>query len=300
MSTYNGEKYIETQINSILNQKNVAVHLLIRDDGSTDNSVAIIKSYASADIELIEEKNVGCENSFKRLLQLADYNRFDYFAFADQDDVWFSEKLCTAIATIEGFAKPALYCANQIITDQYLNKVKLMIPLDDYSAELERMNENYFLNRHGCTMVWNRMLMKILSEINRSEMYLSYHDKWVNLVARTCGTVIVAKEPLQLYRIHNANVSGHEERIFLRIKKGIRLYWMRDNHCDLYAQDCVKFLKQHPEFKDNSEGQRHLYQVAHYRDSFKNRFALAFSSKKLGKNFLEHLFWRISILIAKY
>ena len=300
LSIYNGEQYLKQQLDSILNQTGVSVHILARDDGSTDKSVELVKSYISADIELIEGDNIGSERSFNKLLKLADCNKYDYFAFADQDDVWFNNKLYSAAVEIGESDIPTLFCANQIITDQYLHEIQPMIPAEKYLVEKKRTSENYFLNRHGCTMVWNKSLMKILSEIQQSNGYISYHDKWVNLVARISGIVIVTKEPLQLYRIHNANVSGYEERIVPRIKKGIKLYWKRDNHCNLYARDCVNFLEQHPQYKDDSEGQKYLYQVASYRDSLKKRLALVFTRKQLGKNFFEQTFWRISILIAKY
>lgn len=88
MSTYNGEKYLKEQIDSILNQVKVEVFLMIRDDGSSDNTIAILKEYErqNRNIKIIKGKNIGVGNSFMQLL----YNsaEAEYYAFADQDDVW--------------------------------------------------------------------------------------------------------------------------------------------------------------------------------------------------------------------
>ena len=87
LSSYNGEKYISRQIDSILRQKDVEIHLLIRDDGSTDGTRAIIKEYEKkypANVEVVFGENMGWKKSFFTLLRLA--GDYDYYAFADQDD----------------------------------------------------------------------------------------------------------------------------------------------------------------------------------------------------------------------
>ena len=97
LSSYNGEKYIREQLDSILTQQGVEVTLLVRDDGSRDATPRILREYAERckNVIVLPEENVGCVSSFRKLLTEA-YNyidRVDYFAFADQDDVWLPEKL---------------------------------------------------------------------------------------------------------------------------------------------------------------------------------------------------------------
>ena len=92
MSTYNGEKYIRDQIDSILSQIKVNVTLFIRDDGSTDSTVKIITQYTEkySNIKFWVGENIGVGNSFMQLLySLTD--EFDYYAFSDQDDIWLNE-----------------------------------------------------------------------------------------------------------------------------------------------------------------------------------------------------------------
>ena len=87
MSTYNGEKYVDTQIKSVLNQKNVNVKIYIRDDGSSDKTVDIIKKYNDERITFFEGQNKGATDSFFELIKKAPLD-FDYYAFCDQDDYW--------------------------------------------------------------------------------------------------------------------------------------------------------------------------------------------------------------------
>lgn len=90
LSTYNGSKYIKEQIDSILSQEGVNIDIYIRDDESTDETVNIIYEYKSNNIFLTEGKNIGVGNSFMELLYSVP-EIYDYYAFADQDDIW-SEK----------------------------------------------------------------------------------------------------------------------------------------------------------------------------------------------------------------
>ena len=97
MSTYNGEQYLEQQIVSVLNQENCEVELLIRDDGSTDKTMDIIRKYSSLyNVDYYCDYNLKSAKSFMHLLNNCD-KKYDYYAFCDQDDVWDKDKLCIAI-----------------------------------------------------------------------------------------------------------------------------------------------------------------------------------------------------------
>ena len=102
MSTYNGELYIKEQINSILEQKNVKVELFVRDDGSKDKTLGILETYGEKwnNIHFIKGENLGVGNSFMELLYSIGCE-YEYYAFADQDDVWLPDKLNQGIAKIE-------------------------------------------------------------------------------------------------------------------------------------------------------------------------------------------------------
>ena len=111
MSTYNGEKYIRKQLDSIMNQE-IPVSLYIRDDGSSDKTVDIIKEYESRydNISHTEGKNIGVVKSFFELFKEASDDA-DYIALADQDDIWFTDKVRRAVKALlkNKHDKPLLY-----------------------------------------------------------------------------------------------------------------------------------------------------------------------------------------------
>lgn len=118
LSSYNGSKFIERQVQSILNQKDVKVTLFIRDDGSKDEkTLEILEEYKKIEnIVLVQEQNVGLAVSFMNLVYMAK-DSFDYYCFADQDDIWLEEKLIEAIKKIKDYDTPVLYVSNQTLVD---------------------------------------------------------------------------------------------------------------------------------------------------------------------------------------
>ena len=102
LSTYNGEAYLKEQLDSILNQKNVAVKLFVRDDGSSDGTVDILRAYAALhdNICYLCGENCGVVASFFRLFELSDPD-VDFYALSDQDDVWDEDKLSIACQKLE-------------------------------------------------------------------------------------------------------------------------------------------------------------------------------------------------------
>ena len=127
MSTYNGEKYLHEQIDSILRQQGVKVNLLVRDDGSTDNTLAILDKYQEEGLlTFYTGENLGPQRSFLHLLQQAPQS--DYYAFADQDDIWLEDKLSTGIKQLQNDKeKPALYFSQTQLTDEELNPIPSVI-----------------------------------------------------------------------------------------------------------------------------------------------------------------------------
>jgi rhamnosyltransferase len=204
MSTYNGEKYIREQIDSILKQTLVNVELYIRDDGSTDSTVQIISEYEQ--VHLIKGENIGVGNSFMELLYMVPHE-FDYYAFSDQDDIWLENKLEKAVEKIKNQEEPALYCSNQILVNKYgKNKHERYITKPDLSVEMI-FSQN---NAVGCTMLWNDMLNEIIVSHKPSKHLLEnrIHDCWVAMVAGICGIIIYDENGYILYRQHENNVIG--------------------------------------------------------------------------------------------
>ena len=186
MSTYNGEKYVREQLDSILTQEGVEVYLVVRDDCSKDSTPQILSEYVSKNDNMtfyVGSENKGPCGSFFELLS-KEYET-EYFALSDQDDVWDKDKLLVAINTLKKYRSdiPMLYYSNLKIVDENLNylresHVKPMVPGAKYSYL-----SDVFVT--GCTAVFNRALQRIAVEIQPKEF--SMHDTWLYIVASIFG-----------------------------------------------------------------------------------------------------------------
>lgn len=222
MSTYNGEKYLRQQIDSIVGQQKVSVKLLVRDDGSSDSTLAILKEYkAKGLLDFYKGGNLGPARSFMHLLQNAPAS--DYYAFSDQDDVWLPEKLSVAINSLRGHEdKPALYFCQTQLVDENLNKKESVI-IHPYLTFGEAIVYKFI---GGCTMVVNHRLRFIIGKQQPS--YMRMHDTWVYFIAQSMNAYIHFDEtPHILYRQHSNNVLGQGQgwihEWILRIKRFVSL-----------------------------------------------------------------------------
>ena len=245
MSTYNGEKYLQEQMNSLIKQTGVMVEIFIRDDGSRDSTVDLLKDYSdkNANIHLTIGKNVGVGNSFMSLVGSVSDN-FDYYAFSDQDDIWLDDKLSKAIAMISKNEGPELYCSNQILVDSSGKEIGVRFgKTPDLSPEKILVHNK----ATGCTMVWNRDLQKILSTFLPSEQLLinRIHDVWVAIVASVCGNITYDENSYILYRQHENNVVGAKESVGLEVlREKIKKFKNKDlqNGRSLLAKEVVKLF----------------------------------------------------------
>jgi len=231
MSLYNGAKYLEEQIDSILKQENVNLTLVIRNDGSKDNSNEIISKYLEKynNIKLIDEENIGLARSFMKLLYSAKLD-YDYYCFADQDDVWLPNKLYEAIIKLENKQIPTLYASNQSLVDSNLVDIGIRYK-DNVDVTYKQIISNNKIA--GCTFVWNKKLQEILSNEKRrpSDELLKkrIHDVWVAAVASVAGEIIYDSNSYIRYRQHQNNVVGVKKQS--RIKTFIKKYKNKDLRC---------------------------------------------------------------------
>ena len=208
MSTYNGEKYLREQLDSLLNQDLRSTKILIRDDGSRDDTVNLLEDYASQYnfIDYYCGKNIGPAKSFFELINNAE--GYDYYALCDQDDVWFEDKLSTAINMLEKEDKgiPLLYAGRFILTDEKLNKLKSNV------SELYSFNDfAHSLIYHtapGCTFVFNEAARKQIIKYDVNKEYCVIHDAIIHKVVTMFGKMILDFEPHMYYRQHKNNVYG--------------------------------------------------------------------------------------------
>lgn len=212
MSTYNGEKYLREQIDSILAQEGVAVTLYVRDDGSSDGTIGILEDYSREckNINLTKGQNMGVGNSFMQLVYDTS-DDFDYYAFSDQDDIWLKEKLKVAIRNIDRRQGPILYASNQMLVDKAGNRISLRYP-EHFEMPVSLENEYHSNMISGCTFVFNKNLKLLLSEdLRRPSAELlrkRIHDAWVAAVASLYEGIIYDKCAYIHYRQHENNVVG--------------------------------------------------------------------------------------------
>lgn len=220
LSSYNGEKYIKEQIESILKQEEVEISLLIRDDGSTDKTIEIVQELAkeNKNITYYQGKNLGPARSFMDLLYHS--GNFPYFAFSDQDDVWKPQKLISAIRKLEKVeeAKPALYCSALEIVDKNLNTIETKKVSGNFCFEGEII-KNFVT---GCTQVLNKNLCDSIKSYTPT--YLIMHDSWITRVCYAIGgEVIIDENAYILYRQHEENVLGYNDEGLQKLKKQFKI-----------------------------------------------------------------------------
>ena len=251
LSTYNGERFLKEQLDSVLIQEGVDVTIFVRDDGSTDHTVDLLKQY-SDQIKLFQEDNIGVGNSFMELVYKAGCE-YDYYSFCDQDDVWLKEKLQKAILNLKQEDVPMLYCSNQELIDEEGNKIGMRFAEPINTSYLQVLNDNKLT---GCTMVWNRFLQEIMVEEKRRPgtelLHKRIHDVWVGMVASVTGRIIYDDESYIKYRQHGDNVvgadgisavSGWKKKLKnpqLRNGRSSLAKEILDKYSDLIKEDTVK------------------------------------------------------------
>jgi rhamnosyltransferase len=167
MATYNGQKHIKQQIDSILSQTDVNVYLYIRDDNSTDTTVDIVSAYTKANpnVFLLESKpfQLLVTKNFYSIVGEVDLSGIDYMAYADQDDIWLENKLSAAVHEIT-VHKVECYASNLMMGDaegniiaRYSPLVRLMSYLLNKKSNRQKQYDHYFeAASAGCTLVLSK------------------------------------------------------------------------------------------------------------------------------------------------
>lgn len=221
MATYNGEKYLREQLDSLLRQTVQEIQILIRDDASCDGTVKILAEYAQkySNIQFYEGNNIGAQNSFFDLFTHVD-EQADYIATCDQDDVWYEDKLETALQALDSIEGAALYCCRTQLTDENLNP--LTDKLRSKTPQIAFGNALIESTCTGCTMVINKALYDFID--GRWPTKSLIHDWWFCQVALCFGQVVYDDEPHIFYRQHANNTIGLDNSRLALMKRQIRAF----------------------------------------------------------------------------
>ncbi|MDG3132071.1 glycosyltransferase [Streptococcus suis] len=254
LSTYNGEKYLKEQMDSLLYQKNVDITLFVRDDGSTDKTVEIIQSYLEhMNIFLFKESNIGFERSFRNAVLKTENKHFDFYAFCDQDDIWYENKLIQGIQFIESHAtnNPVLYCSNQQIIDEQGLVVRNE---KDKIYSITKESSLFALNQRGCVMIWNNKLhehLKVSYKMMNPAEFIPAHDTWITMLAYALGDVYIDNSRTMGYRVSTHNTAGSYigliGRIHYILKKLSIIYNNRKYQRTQLAQLLLLYLNKIPD-----------------------------------------------------
>ena len=272
LATYNGEKYLKDQINSILNQSYKNWRLLIFDDASVDETCNIIKFYEEKYSDKIKcfravKNSKSVKKSFSKLLA---FSRAEYLCLADQDDVWGKDKLKCCFEYIKKIEEqnkdvPILVHTDLFVVDENLNVIaSSMMKLQKLKSKEKTFRQLLVQNNiTGCTVLMNRKLAELCGEIPEGALM---HDWWLGLVACAFGIVKFLNKSTVYYRQHQNNFVGAKNVFSLKyflnrvfnakdVKKRIKLtYAQSEEFLKMYEEmltyDNINILKKYLEIKD--------------------------------------------------
>ncbi len=228
LSTYNGARYVEEQLESVINQTYQNIVIVVRDDGSSDNTVELLQLFQSRYPDKIhiatgESANLGASGSFAWLIDYTLQNTETlglapaYMMFCDQDDSWYADKIASEMAVMLETEKSQANLPVLVHSDLQVvsaDKQVLGESLIRYQGlEIER---NRFANLvisnliTGCTALINEPLARKALPVPADAIM---HDWWLGLVASAFGKVVFIDRPLVHYRQHGANTIGAKEQI---------------------------------------------------------------------------------------
>lgn len=289
LSTYNGEKYLRQQLDSVLNQKGIILNFLVRDDGSTDSTIDILKQYEKdGKIKLILGENVGYQKSFYLLLKNALQS--DYYAFCDQDDVWDDDKLISAVNMLEkeDNTLPILYYSALKVVNKNL-KLK-QVSHKGYKIGEYPFEEAFMLSfTYGCTTVFNNVAREKFLKYDYQTVYS--HDNNMNMICSALGKTVFDSTPHINYRQHGNNCFGYPSSLRAIIKT-IKWYFKYEAK-NLRSKEMQKIKDL---FYDelSSHNKQFCDLVLNYRNSKQDKKALLNykpykSNKKMINFYIRHL-----------
>lgn len=203
MSTYNGSAWVVEQINSIMSQENVEIKLIIRDDGSTDDTINLLKSLNLSNTTIIEGENIGASNSFSEMLKNCIPLEYPYIAFSDQDDVWYPKKLINAIQMLLTSRVNFYFSSRHIVRN---NSCKIIRTIPSHKITPTVYNSIFENPAAGCTTVLTGEGAKMYGSIKRPHPIP--FDFWIYLLAVWNFDVVFDPNAQIQYRIHENNSVG--------------------------------------------------------------------------------------------
>ena len=314
LATYNGERFLPEQIESITSQSFTDYHILASDDNSSDCTFEILRSYESVlgeKIKVVQSNTHSAKENFYNLLDMADDK---YIALCDQDDFWESDRLKKSLETIQRLEKkygketPILVHSDLEIVDGNLNsqnkKMSELTGISEaikyakkeskylYTISTEKSFSRYLVENNitGNTVIINKALLDIYKRPKVSFM----HDWWLGLIAFTFGKVGFLNECLVKYRQHESNELGAKNPLELHNIKKRNKKKIRENYDCMFAQ-VEEFLRL---YKDELGKSRSA--DTYFARKYLNAFANMKSKNRVSKirDILKYSFFKSSKILT--
>lgn len=287
MATYNGERYLKEQIESILKQTYTNFRLIISDDCSTDNTKQILEEYRKKDSRIevyYQTENLKNTRNFEFLLSKVEN---ELYGLADQDDIWLPTKIEKSIHELEKKQADLVFC-DLVLVDETGKEIGKSFWKEKGFYKKIKKDKNYEglrLNNYvtGCTIVGKKEMLKQILPIPQNNKYL-IHDYWIAIVTSLKGKIAYIEEPLMKYRQHGNNQVGYKMKskeknsineireMFIDVK--IELFTTYCNNSELFSkteqetnQRALKYYNEIKEVKNiNLKNWGLFYKLYHYEN----------------------------------
>jgi Glycosyltransferases involved in cell wall biogenesis len=286
MATYNGEKYVREQIDSIIHQTYENWKLLIRDDNSTDKTLEILKEYEKKDkrIKVIEDKkgNLGFVKNFEELL---NYSNKEWIMFSDQDDYWLENKIEKYVTILNSnpkdiLKKPILIHSNSFICNDNLEIIKKEFINSNIASKYNEDSYYFFYFVQGSTVLINRAMIDLALPFSKN---VTVHDRYFHLLAEFLGKRIFINESLIKYRQHSNNKIGAKGSSI--ISKILKKRYFHNEDRELILEIKNKYTE-----KLEIEKRKKIEKYLEVTNDKKNRFLRFYLSREFKMSIKKRLF----------
>ena len=286
MATYNGEKYVKEQIDSIIHQTYENWKLLIRDDNSTDKTLEILKEYEKKDkrIKVIEDKkgNLGFVKNFEELLI---YSNKEWVMFSDQDDYWLENKIEKYVSILNSnpkdiLKKPILIHSNSFICNDNLEIIKKEFINSNIASKYNEDSYYFFYFVQGSTVLINRAMIDLALPFSKN---VTVHDRYLHLLAEFLGKRIFINESLIKYRQHSNNKIGAKGSSI--ISKILKKRYFHNEDRELILEIQNKYTE-----KLEIEKRKKIEKYLEVTNDKKNRFLRFYLSREFKMSIKKRLF----------
>ena len=273
IATYNGERFLREQLDSLYSQTRVPDEIVVCDDRSTDGTKDILEEYHQKYglTYYINDTNLGVNKNFEKAIRLCSG---DYVAICDQDDVWMPHKIQTCLVKlqeIEG-TQPACVSSQGLGVNKDMKIISKPAKKTDTCGLKANILGSH--NAQGCTMMLNRKLVGLLSDFPSKELM---YDGYIGLITPCVGIKYNISEPLMCYRHHESNVVGkidNHEPLIPRIVNHLRMWkydipfdhnrfhslqLIKEMHGSIMSKESLELINKLQRFNESGLGEKIVY-----------------------------------------